>query len=92
VIDSGLVDYWLDLTAREAENDGIHTLEERVASIALITEIWFNFTDYVGEVEDRANTIVFMLKRACREPSRMIKLTTAASLFKLLDIFSRTRN
>jgi len=24
-VESGLVDYWLDLTAREAENDGMHT-------------------------------------------------------------------
>lgn len=92
VIESGLIDYWLDLTAREAENDGVHTQNERIASLALMTEIWLNFSDHIGEVEDRANTIVFMLKRACREPSRMSKLTTAAMLFKLLDNFSRTRN
>ena len=26
---SGLIDYWLSLTASEAENDGIHTVEDR---------------------------------------------------------------
>lgn len=92
IINSGLIDYWLDLTAREAENDGVHTVEERIAALCFMTEIWMNFTDYVGEVEDRANTIVFMLKRACREHNRLIKLTTAAFMFKLLDAFSRKRN
>jgi hypothetical protein len=85
IIQSGLIDYWLDMCAREAENDGIHTTEERMAALALMTELWIHFTDYVSEVEDRANTIVYMLKRACRENNRMIRLGTAAFLFKLLD-------
>jgi hypothetical protein len=55
-------------------------------------EIWINFTDYVSEDDDRANTIVYMLKRACREPSRLVKTNTAALMFKLLDIFSAKRN
>lgn len=92
IINSGLIDYWLDLTAREAENDGVHTVEERITALGLMTEVWLHFQDHVGEVEDRANTIVFMLKRACREHNRLIKLTTAAYLFKLLDVFSRKRN
>lgn len=91
-VESGLVDYWLDLTAREAENDGMHTLQERITALALMTEVWLHFSDHVGEVEDCANTIIYMLKKACREQSRMIKLTTAGMLFKLLDSFSRTRN
>jgi hypothetical protein len=44
-----LISYWLDLAAREAENDGIHTLEERIASLSLMTEIWIHFSDAVGE-------------------------------------------
>ncbi len=67
MIDSGLIDYWLDISAREAENDGVHTVEERIAALSLMTEVWIHFTDHVGEVDDRANSIIFMLKRACRE-------------------------
>ena len=89
---SGLIDYWLSLTAREAENDGIHKVEDRTQAIALMGEIWINFTDYVSEDDNRANTIVYMLKRACREPSRLVKTNTAALMFKLLDIFSARRN
>ena len=57
-----------------------------------MTDIWLNFTDYVSEVEDRANSIIYILKRACREQNRLIRLTTAALLFTLLDSFSKTRN
>ncbi len=86
------MDYWLDLSAREAENDGVHTSEERIAALALMTEIWMSFTHYVGLQEDKGNTIVYMLKRACRESNRMIKMSTAAYLFRLLDSFSKTKN
>ena len=89
---SGLIDYWLSQTAREAENDGIHSVEERTQALALMAEIWINFSEYVGEADDRANTIVYMLKRACREPSKLVKTNTAALMFKLLDIFSVKRN
>lgn len=92
VLEANLIDFWLDLTAREAENDGVHTVDERTAALSLMTEIWLNFSDYIGEQDDRANTIVFMLKRACREPYRLIRLTTAGMLFKLLDVFARTKN
>jgi len=52
------------LTAREAENDGIHTTEERIAALSLMTDIWLNFTDYISEVDDRANTINIYVKES----------------------------
>lgn len=85
-----LLDYWLDITAREAENDGIHTLEERSSAIALMGELWLCFPGLI--INDRQNTIMFMLKRALREPYRLIKLTTTSLVFKLLDEFARTKN
>jgi len=87
-----LVEYWLDVSAREAENDGVHTVDERSSALALMSEIWLSFSDYIGESEERQNTIVFMLKRSLREPYKLIKLTTSGHLFKLLDVFARTRN
>ena len=49
VIESQLIDYWLDLAAREAENDGVHTIDERTSALQLMTEIWLFFSDYIGE-------------------------------------------
>ena len=57
-----------------------------------MVEIWINFSDYISEREKQGSTIVYMLKKACREPQKMQKINTAAQMFKLLDIFSRTRN
>ena len=40
----GLLNSWLDMCAREAENDGIHTNEDRIAALTLMVEIWLEFT------------------------------------------------
>lgn len=33
VIGCGLLDFWIELCVRESENDGKHTVEERVAAL-----------------------------------------------------------
>ena len=42
-IESRLVDFWLDLASREAENDFKVQNREKVLAIALLTEIWLLF-------------------------------------------------
>ena len=39
----GLLSHWIELCVRESENDGKHTVEERVAALSLLTQIWLNF-------------------------------------------------
>lgn len=63
------MDYWIDLCAREAESDGHHSNEERVAALTLMTDIWLEFTAFVMEQESRSHSILYMLKRVCREPT-----------------------
>lgn len=75
------------MCAREAENDGVHTNEERIAALSLMTEIWIHFTEFCGR-DERANTIIYMLKRACREQNLSIRSATAGMLFRLLDKFA----
>ena len=55
-----------------------------------MSELWLSFPELV--VSERQNTIIFMLKRALREPYRLIKLTTTASIFKLLEEFAVSKN
>ena len=86
ILSSGTVDYWLELCAREAENDKHgENLNDRIVALALLSEIWYLFTDYVDSKEEMANTLLFMLKRAIRERAKSIRLTSVAYLFKLLD-------
>jgi hypothetical protein len=37
---SGLLDFWVEMCAREAENDGKHTIEERITALGVLSEIW----------------------------------------------------
>jgi len=87
-----LIDYWVEMCAREAENDGKHPIEERISSLALLADLWLLFTPYVDSKGETVNTVIFMLKRAVRERSKAIRLASVAFLFRILDDFSMTKN
>jgi hypothetical protein len=74
-IETGLVDYWIELCAREGEPDGKHTPEQRVIALTFMNELWLTFTDYVDSNEDMVTTIIFMMKRAVRDRNRNLRLT-----------------
>ena len=82
------------MCARESENDGKYAdnLNERILALALLSEIWYLFTDYVDSKDEMANTLLFMLKRAIRERAKSIRISSVAYLFKLLDKLSSTKN
>ncbi len=48
VLEHGLVDQWLELTTKQADNDGKHSPEERTAAIALAADLWTLFPDKLG--------------------------------------------
>ena len=87
-----MIDYWVEMCAREAENDGKHPIEERISSLALLADLWLLFTPYVDSKGETVNTVIFMLKRAVRERSKAIRLASVAFLFRILDDFSMTKN
>lgn len=84
-IESGLVDFWLDLCSREAENDFKVQNREKVLAISLLTEIWLLFTDYVDDKEEVTNTLIFVFKRTLSERTKTIRLLSIAYLFKVLE-------
>lgn len=88
----GLIDYSVELCSREADNDGKHTNEERVAALAVLADIWLLFTEYVDKKEEMNNTILLLLKRSVRERNKSIRIAATAFLFRLLDNFSETKN
>jgi hypothetical protein len=92
VENSGLIDYWVELCAREAENDGKHSNEERLAALAVLSDIWLTFTEFVDQREEMTNTILFMLKRAVRERTKSIRTASTIFLFRMLETLSATKN
>ena len=49
LIDTNLISFWIDICAREGENDGHHTNEDRVIAITLLSELWLSFTEYIDQ-------------------------------------------
>ena len=84
-IESGLVDFWLDLCSREAENDFKVQNKEKVLAISLLAEIWILFTDYVDDKEEVTDTLIFVFKRTVSERTKSIRLISIAYLFKILE-------
>ena len=42
-----------------------------------MTEVWLLFTEQVDEKNEHVTTILFMLKKAVREPIKSVKMTIA---------------
>lgn len=92
MLSCGLIEFWVELCSREAENDGKRTNEDRIAALSVLAEIWLTCTDFVDRNDEMSNTILFMLKRAVRERVKPIRLAASAYLFRLLDSFGETKN
>ncbi len=92
VEESGLIQYWIDVGSRQAENDGKHLAEERISALSLLTDVWLQYSSFVDSKAEMGNTILSMLKRSARERNRLIKIESAVYLFALFDAFALTKN
>ena len=71
--------------AREAENDGHHTSEERLSALTLLTEVWLLFRAKFHQ--DYQDTILYMYRKELREPGQM-KSVVICQMFTLLEVFA----
>lgn len=88
----GLVDYWVELGLREAENESNTITPTKVSALGFLCDVWLKFAKYIEQHEDSANSILTVIKRACREKSRMLKIICYGRLFLLLSEFSKYKN
>jgi hypothetical protein len=87
-----MVDYWVEISAREAENDGQKLPENRISALTQLSEIWLSFTAYIDAKEAMSTTILFVMKRAVRDRSRVLRIASIVQLFRILDTFGRSKN
>jgi hypothetical protein len=92
MLSSGLIDFWLEFCVRQADNDGTHSSEERTAAVTFLSDMWVMFTEKLFQREDLGSQILRVLKRASRDRFRPLRLTALSQMFRLLDIFSKTKN
>ncbi len=56
---SCIIDFWVESCIRQADNDGKHSYDERIAALTLLAEIWLSFTDVIdSQKEEVANSIL----------------------------------
>ena len=92
MLSSGLIDFWLEMNVRQAENDGNHSAEERTAAVSFLTDLWILFTEKLFQREDLGNQILRVMRRASRDRFRPLRITALSQMFRLLDVFSKTKN
>lgn len=92
MLTSGLIDYWLEMNVRQADNDGSHSPEERTVAVSFLADLWVLFAEKLYQREDLADQIIKVFKRASRDRFRPLRITALAQLFRLLDLFSKKKN
>ena len=92
LISAGIAEYWVELGVREADPDSTRPSDIRLASVNFISDLWMKLPSVVESREEYANAILTVLKRGCRDTSRLLKFGCLAKLFHLLDSFTNERN
>jgi hypothetical protein len=92
LLNSGILDEWVDLALQVAEGEFKHPVDMRIAALAFVTEVWMTFPQKVEDGEHKANNIITLLKRGARDKSQALALSALNNLFKLLNCFGATRN
>lgn len=78
LVETGLISFWIDICAREGENDRNHSDEDRIIALTLLSELWLIFTEYIDQHYAMVETIVFMFKRAVRDQCRQLRMVSIA--------------
>lgn len=86
----GLVNYWIEFGLRETENH--QNVNSKVSALGFLCDVWLKYDKFIEQHEDLANCILTVIKRACREKSRILKVICYGRLFLLLALFSKKKN
>jgi len=70
----------------------MNTPEERIAALAFLEQCWELKPDKIEEKTDVAQAVLTMLKRGCRDKSKILRVVSCELMFKLLHIFAIERN
>eukprot|EP01022_Parablepharisma_sp_SALTPOND_P016860 TRINITY_DN2578_c0_g1_i1.p1 TRINITY_DN2578_c0_g1~~TRINITY_DN2578_c0_g1_i1.p1 ORF type:complete len:1340 (+),score=195.52 TRINITY_DN2578_c0_g1_i1:1195-5214(+) len=83
-----VLSHWFDSAIRIAENDGRHSIQDRVVALSVLCEIWINSPTVAESKEDLAEKSLSVLRRATRDKSQALQFYVLAQLFNLLELFA----
>jgi len=92
LLDSGLIDFWLETNIKQADMEAKNSPEERTTSLAYVCDLWVLFPDKIDARDDLKLQLVNLLKKLSLEKFRPLRIWANAQTFRLLEIFARNKN
>ena len=94
MLQPGVIDDLISQAIRMADFDpnGGNTPKERSSAIAFLADVWELKSDRIDENHEVAQAILTVLKRGCRDRTRILRTVSFEQMFKLLAHFSINRN
>lgn len=92
LVTSGILRSLLDLCLKEGDNDSKQTLNLRLSALNLLSLLWRQFHRDIDKNEDLRSAILSLLKKGCRDKSKLVSGCCTAQLFHLLDYFYEQKN
>lgn len=74
LLDSGLIDYYLENNTKQAENDSKTSPEERTTSLAFLCDLWVLFPEKLEAREDIKGQLISILKKLCLDKFRPLRI------------------
>lgn len=72
LVNSNVIDAWIDTAIRQADYDGMNSPEERISALSFLEETWELKAEKIEEKTDIAQAVLTMLKRGCRDKSKVL--------------------
>jgi hypothetical protein len=86
---SGVLKYWLINSLRIAESNNEVPLNDRIASLVFLTEIWLGRPQYVDKnITGAAESVMRILKKAARDVRKTLTVISIELMFRLLEKFA----
>jgi hypothetical protein len=86
---SGVLKYWIINSLKVAESAGDVTLNDRIISLVLLTEIWLGNPKFVDKnITGAGESILRILKKAARDIRKTLTVISIELMFRLLERFA----
>ena len=92
IVDHGVVDFWLEMSIKQADNDNKHSSEERTVAVAFLADLWEVFPEKLDLRDDLAEKTLTMFKRGSKDKNRPLRICSLTQMFRLLDIKTQTKD
>ena len=90
---SGVLSHWVLQSLRVAESLDEITLDDRITSLVLLTEIWINRPGSIDKsLEGVGEQILNILRKGARDVKQTLSVVSVELMFRLLENFAAVRN